>query len=72
LQKPARHSLPLKGGFITMIDGSKVLLSRKNVVYVANSIDSIDGCDHISSKPNIIFTVSYCTTLEEAFIPLME
>lgn len=23
-------------------------------------------------KPNIIFTVSYCTTLEEAFIPLME
>jgi len=23
-------------------------------------------------KPNIIFTVSYCTTLEEAFILLME
>jgi len=55
-----------------MIDGTKVLHSRQNVVYVANSIDIIDGCDHISSKPNIIFTVSYCTTLEEAFIPLME
>ena len=23
-------------------------------------------------KPNVIFTVSLCTTLEEAFIPLME
>lgn len=40
-----------KGGFITVIDGTKVLHSRQNVVYVANSVDSIDGFSGLVIHP---------------------